>query len=146
MRKKNYKKILSTVLAMMLIAAMVMPIAGCKEKKQIGSAETVHVDGTVLGEGSKEFSITVVLDSGEETSLTIHTDKDTVGEALMDLGVLAGEDGEYGLYVKTVNGTTVDYEKDGKYWAFYIDGEYSMTGVDTTKITEGESYAFKVEK
>ena len=27
----------------------------------------------------------------------------------------------------------------------YIDGEYALTGVDTTDITEGSVYAFKVE-
>ena len=59
--------------------------------------------------------------------------------------MIAGEDGDYGLYVKTVNGETVDYDKDGKYWAFYINGEYGMTGVDATDIVEGDSYAFKAE-
>ena len=49
------------------------------------------------------------------------------------------------MYVKTVNGVTVDYDTDGKYWAFYIDDEYAMTGVDSTPITDGSSYTFKVE-
>lgn len=63
----------------------------------------------------------------------------------MELGLIAGEESEYGLYVKTVNGITADYDKDGVYWAFYINGEYAQTGVDSTKIAEGESYSFKVE-
>lgn len=49
----------------------------------------------------------------------------TVGKALLDQGVIAGEDSSYGLYVKTVNGTTLDYDTDGMYWAFYINGEYA---------------------
>lgn len=56
-----------------------------------------------------------------------------------------GEDSEYGLYVKTVNGVTVDYDQDGKYWAFYVDGEYAATGVDSTDITAGATYTFKAE-
>ena len=64
---------------------------------------------------------------------------------MLEYEVIAGEDGQYGLYVKTVNGETVDYDKDGKYWAFYINGEYGMTGVDVTEIVEGDSYALKVE-
>ena len=47
--------------------------------------------------------------------------------------------------VETVDGETVKYEDGGKYWAFYIDGEYAMSGVDATEITAGETYAFKVE-
>ena len=49
-------------------------------------------------------------------------------------------------YVKTVNGITADYDADGVYWAFYVNGEYAVSGVDSTPIAEGESYSFKVEK
>ena len=69
-----------------------------------------------------------------------------MGEALLDKGLIAGDDSEYGLYVKTVNGVTLDYDKDGMYWAFYINGEYAQTGVDSTDITAGAEYAFKAEK
>ena len=59
--------------------------------------------------------------------------------------MLSGDEGPYGLYVKTVNGITVDYDKDGKYWAFYVNGEYATSGVDTTEIADGVSYGFKAE-
>ena len=49
------------------------------------------------------------------------------------------------IYVKTVNGVTLDYDKDGKYWAFYVNGEYAQTGVDSTDITAGAEYSFKAE-
>ena len=65
--------------------------------------------------------------------------------ARKSVGLGAGEDSEYGLYVKTVNGVTVDYDQDGKYWAFYVDGEYAATGVDSTDITAGATYTFKAE-
>ena len=61
------------------------------------------------------------------------------------MGLIAGEDSDYGLYVKTVNGVTVDYDTDGKYWAFYVDGEYAATDVDSTDITAGATYTFKAE-
>ena len=105
----------------------------------------VSSDVTVLGEGSVSFPLTVVDGDGNTTQFEIHTDKETVGQALLALELIAGDDGEYGLYVKTVNGVTVDYDTDGKYWAFYIDDEYAMTGVDSTPITDGSSYSFKVE-
>ena len=47
--------------------------------------------------------------------------------------------------VDTVNGITLDYNKDGKYWAFYINNEYAMTGVDSTPVEEGAAYAFVAE-
>ena len=75
----------------------------------------------------------------------VSTDKKTVGEALLDANLISGENGAYGLYVKTVAGMTYDYDKDGKYWAFYVNGEMSPTGVDMTDITEGAAYAFRAE-
>ena len=68
------------------------------------------------------------------------------GKALLDQGVIAGEDSSYGLYVKTVNGETADYDADGTYWGLYINGEYAMTGVDATTLEAGATYAFRVEK
>lgn len=102
-------------------------------------------EGSVLGEGDTKFDFTVVDQDGKETLFEIHTDKEIVGEALQDVGLIEGEEGEYGLYVKTVNGITADYDKDGVYWAFYVNDEYAAEGVDSTKITEGDTYAFKVE-
>lgn len=98
-----------------------------------------------LGEGGTEFLFTVVDKDGSETRFIIHTDKEIVGEALTELGLIEGEESKYGLYVEAVNGITADYDKDGVYWAFYINDEYAVSGVDSTVITEGDVYAFKVE-
>jgi len=165
MKLKNNKKLSSLLLCMMLIVAMALT-AGCGEKKQentsAGQEVSVNVsDGVktqestseeqeeasnVLGEGSTQFTFTVVDGEGKETVFEIHTDKTTVGDALLELGLIAGDAGEFGLYVKTVNGITADYDVDQTYWAFYINGEYGMTGVDVTNIEAGATYSFKVEK
>ncbi len=110
-----------------------------------GKEADIQADGGVLGEGSREFIFTVIGQDGDETEFEIHTDKEVVGEALEELGLIEGEESEYGLYVKTVNGVTADYDTDGKYWAFYINDEYAQTGVDATQIKEGEAYSFRME-
>ena len=102
-------------------------------------------DGAEIGEGSKTFTTKVADQDGKAVTFTVHTDEKTVGDALLKLHVVAGEASSYGLYVKTVNGVTVDYDTDGKYWAFYVDGEYAATGVDSTDITAGATYTFKAE-
>lgn len=148
MKKTRLTKILSLILCIVLTAAMTLFTIGCsddesnKETPQTGIS--AKEEGT-LGVGEKSFEFTVVDADGKETSFTINTDKKTVGDALLDVGLIAGEEGPYGLYVKTVNGITVDFDKDGKYWAFYADGEYAMTGVDVTEIDTDSVYAFKVE-
>ena len=133
------------ILTMMLIMTMAVSVIACGKKEEVSTETTVYEDGAVIGEGSKSFEFTVVNMAGEEATFEVKTDEDTVGAALLENNMIAGEDGDYGLYVKTVNGETVDYDKDGKYWAFYINGEYGMTGVDSTDIVDGDSYAFKAE-
>lgn len=150
MKMKCGKKLLSLILCGMLTVAMAFTATGCNGGKNDESASAqgeakIFADGDVLGEGGKEFAFTVADKEGNETHLTIRTDQETVGDALQELGVIAGEESEYGLYVKTVNGITADYDKDGVYWAFYVGGEYAQTGVDSTAIAEGESYSFKME-
>ena len=150
MQMKCRKKFLSCILCMVLIAAMALGTIGCngragKETVDTQAGEAAQQPGGVLGEGSREFPFTVVDKDGNETQFEIHTDKETVGEALAELGLIAGEESEYGLFVKSVNGITADYDKDGVYWAFYVNGEYASSGIDTTPIAEGESYSFKVE-
>ena len=105
-----------------------------------------QADAQELGEGETEFTFSVVDQDGNESQFVIHTDKETVGEALLELGLIAGDESEYGLYVKTVNGITADYDVDKTYWAFYVNGEYAEKGVDSTPVTAGDNYSFKVEK
>ena len=150
MMLKKKKNVTSWLLCMMLIVAMAFVTVGCSEKKEsTPTKEPVATQGTkdnVLGEGKTKFSFTVVDKDGEETEFEINTDKETVGDALMELDLLAGEDGQYGLYVKTVNGITADYDVDQTYWAFYVNGEYATAGVESTKVEAGAKYSFKVEK
>ena len=146
MNKSSMKKLLSILLCIALIAAMALCTAGCGSKDAPETTVSAGAAGaTSVGEGQTAFRFTVVDADGKETAFDVHTDETTVGAALLALGLIDGDDSEYGLYVKTVNGLTVDYDKDGKYWAFYVDGEYAATGVDSTDIAAGSTYTFKVE-
>lgn len=153
MKFKSKKTISSLLLCMMLIVATAFT-AGCgkngdnsgNSSSTTASQASSEIKRTVLGEGQIMFLFTVVDKDGNETDFEIHTDKKTVGDALLDLKLIDGDDGDYGLYVKTVNGITADYDVDKTYWAFYVNGEYATAGVDSTDIEEGASYSFKVEK
>ena len=101
---------------------------------------TKTVSYTIKGEGATSFYLTVKNVDNTITKFQINTDAATVGEALLALELIAGEDSAYGLYINTVNGITADWDTEKAYWAFYIDGEYAMTGVDTTEIVAGTTY------
>jgi len=101
--------------------------------------DAVYTADTELGSGEKTLEVQVVaLDNS--ITFTIHSDKETVGEALTEHKLIEGERGSYGIYVKKVNGITADYDTDKTYWAFTKNGESMMTGVDGAEFKDGEHY------
>ena len=125
------KKLISLILVLLLT----LSCAACGAQKP---AET---------EGPKvSFTLIIVDDQGNETTRTIETTRTVVGDALLDEGLIEGEETEYGMFISKVNGIYADYNETGTYWSFYIDGEYAMTGVDQTDIVDGATYMLKVEK
>lgn len=150
MKKNGLNKLLALLLALVMVLALAA--CGNKEQDNGGTGDDANVvtdgvvaDGATVGEGKTAFTVEVVQMDGTAIKFTVNTDKATVGEALLDLGIVAGDTTEYGLYVKTVNGVTLDYDADGAYWAFYINGEYASTGVDSTNIEAGATYTLKAE-
>ena len=151
MNRTTATKWLSFVLCLALIAAIALTAMGCDQAKTPETPDTTTdntetTPPTIKGEGATVFYFNVVDKDGKETKFEIHTDKTVVGEALLELGLIEGDMGDYGLYVKKVNGITAEYEVDGTYWAFYEGDDYAMTGVDLTEIKAGATYAFKVSK
>ena len=147
MKRTSMKKTLSLIFCIVLIAAMALVTTGCSGKPDDMAVSDVITfsDGDTIGEGKNTFPLTIVHKDGTELTVTVNTELTVVGEALQELGLIDGEEGPYGLYIKTVNGETLDYDKDGKYWAFYIDGEYALEGIDLTEIAEGAAYMLKAE-
>ena len=144
MKNRKLHSIFTLIVCIVLIAAMALCITACEKKG--ADASLPSANATVCGEGNTAFNFSVIDKDGNQTDFVVKTDKTVVGEALLENGLIAGEDGDYGLYVKTVNGITLDYNTDGMYWAFYIDGAYATSGVDTTEINTASHYVFKADK
>ena len=143
MKKSSLQKLLTIIGCMVLIAALALVMTGCGSKEEPAApAEAAPADVKELGQGATTFDFTVEDLDGTKTQFKIHTDEKTVGAALIAVDLLRGEDGPYGLYVHEVNGIRAVYEEDGSYWAFYVNGEYGMTGVDMTDIEPDTAYAF----
>lgn len=136
MKKVMNSKVVLSILSLVLIAAMALSFAAC------GNDSNTNNDAKV----EKSFVFKVVDLDGTEKTFDIKTDATTVGEALVAEELVSGTTGDYGLMVDTVNGIKYDYTADGAYWAFYINGEMAMTGVDSTDITDGATYSFVATK
>lgn len=149
-KTRNVNKLLSVIFCLVLTAAMALMMTACGDtavKNDPASApDSVSDTVKTVGEGATEFGFTVTDLDGNKTEITVKTDKTTVGEALLDVGLIEGDNSEFGLYVKKVNGITADFDTDGTYWAFYVNGEYATSGADTTEIKAGENYEFRISK
>ncbi len=91
-------------------------------------------------EGMKSFTLTVVHKDGTSKEMNLKSDAEYLGAYLQEEGIIKGEEGQYGLYIKEVDGEKAVYEEDNAYWAFYEGEEYANLGIDLTPITDGAVY------
>lgn len=152
-QKNKLNRLLSCVLSFVLVAALALSLTACSSTPANETTAPVPTESaqntaavSEVGEGAHSFTFTATDLDGKKTVFAVKTDEKTVGAALVKLGIIAGDESQYGLYVKTVNGVTLDYDKDGAYWAFYVNDAYAEKGVDSTDIVDGASYAFTATK
>ena len=109
---------------------------------------TVYESGSIIGEGEKHIYVTATDGVNQELigTFEFYTDAENIGDALLEYGFISGDDSDYGLYVKVVNGVKAEYETDGTYWAFYVNGDLATTGVSSTPVEDEMSYMFQIEE
>ncbi len=139
--EKGDPKIMKKIIALLLSLVLLLSFSGCDAIFSL-----TKPDSPEAPENAVTFTFVAVNPEGKESRFEITTTKSTVGEALVDEGLIAGEQGDYGMYIKTVNGITLDYSTDGMYWAFYENDQYALAGVDQTPINPDVVYMIKAEK
>ena len=90
--------------------------------------------------GTKAYTVTVVHSDGSEKGFSYTTDAEYLGDALLAEGLIAGEDGPYGLTLLTVDGEDAIWEVHTAYWALFIGEEYATTGVSDTPVYDGSAF------
>lgn len=152
MKKTNFTvRLFSLMLVLFIVAAMTLAFASCENTNNGADTDTAAVtdtsdDSSAASDSEKaEITITVQVkgSDGNVTDFVIKTDEEFLRGALEQENLVEGDESEFGLYVKVVNGEKADYDADGAYWAFYKGDEYLMTGVDTTPIADGD--LFRIE-
>jgi len=134
------------LICIVLLTVLCICIAGCGNKADADLwSNALYTEDTQLGSGEKTIYVDVVTEE-KTVTFTIKTDKEMVGDALMEHNLVSGEKGAYGLYVKFVNGIEADYDKNQSYWAFTKDGESLLTGVDGEKIKADAHYELTYTK
>ena len=123
MKQTKLFRTLSLVFAV-LIAATVLCTACTQAKTQAGT---------------KTITVQIIVDGTDTVSKSITTDAEYLRGALEEEDLIAGEESQYGLFVKTVNGITVDDSKQ-QWWCFTKGGADLFTGVDDTPIADGDTF------
>ena len=135
------KRILRSTLLVFVILSVAFSLVSCLVPIDVDTvwADAIYTEDTAFGTGAVTVEVEVRVED-KSVTFTISTDGATLGDALLEHGLIEGENGAYGLYVKRVNGILADYDVDASYWSFYKGGEYLMTGVDGEYITDGAHY------
>ena len=92
-------------------------------------------------EGVKEISVTVTHTDGTTRTEEFETTAQVLSDALDGHIEIDGEESEYGLFVKTVDGEYAD-DTEGVYWMFDVNGAMGEYGVDSQPVTDGDAYSF----
>lgn len=122
--KKKTKIIVAVVALIAVIAAMV---------------GVYFVTRPDTNEGNKQIIVEVISKDEASKDFKIKTDKEYLGEALQDEKLVEGEVGQYGLFIKTVDGYTADDSKQ-EWWCITKDSEQVNTSADTTPIADGDHF------
>lgn len=132
-KKTNLKGLWIALVALVLVAAVILIVWNVNRPQ----AQT----------GSKSITVDVIDNEEKTTHYTLKTDEEYLHGALDQIKGLTieGSDSDYGFFVTTVNGLRADYNLDGAYWSFYVNGEYCMEGVDTQPVADKDEFTIKYE-
>ena len=92
-------------------------------------------------QGEKAIDVIVIHADKSEKTFHYETDEEYLGALLQARGLVKGEPGPYGLYIKEVDGEVADYTENGSYWALFDGDEYATQGIDTTVLEDGDQFS-----
>ena len=133
-----------------------------EKKKTIWIAVAAIVIAAVMGTifltakpavntGKKHVVLEVKDDKGEMKTYTADTNAAYLVDLMDELQNSSdfsydAQNGDYGLFIQTVNGKTADYSIDHSYWAVYVNGQYGSYGISEQPVADGDTYLLAYEK
>lgn len=131
------KQIVTRGLALLLALLLALSaLSGCGQSPAPGSSAASAVSAEAA---EKSITLTVVHKDGSEKEIALTTKEQYLGAALEAEGIITGEEGQYGLFIKTADGETAD-ESNQEWWCLTKEGEMTETGVDSTEFADGDKF------
>ena len=135
------KKTLVSASALLLAVITLLCFVSCEKVDATGIWENAtYLSDTTVGKGEKTVTVEIVA-AEQSITLTVKTDKDDLGAALYELGIINDP-----AFFDTCNGMLASWEKDQAYWAFKQDGKMLNYGINDAKISGGESFSIEYTK
>ena len=143
---KTTARILTLILVLALALSACVSCRGATEDPETLWDSATYKENAAIGSGEKTVTVAVEVEENS-VEFTLKTDKANIADALLEHSLIGGDMSEqYGLTVYTVNGMKVDFNVDSAYWAFYVNGEYALTGASFIEIKDGDSIKIAYEK
>ena len=123
------KKLILAVVALVVVAAVMMGVYIATRPE--------------TAQGSKAYCVTVIHSNGEDWTFGLHTDEEYLAEALLAEGLIAGEEGPYGLTVITADGEDAVWDTDNAYWCIWIGEEMATVGISEIPVYDGSIFTLE---
>ncbi len=131
------KKKLLSIISLLLVIASIFAFSSCNNENNEAKglwASATYLNDTTLGTGANSIQVEIEAE-GRKITLTINTDKQTLGEAMYELSLINDAS-----FFDTVIGMKADWNKDQAYWAFYDGETFMMVGINEAPVNKTANY------
>lgn len=124
-KKMNKRKVAILFLAVVLLLAIFARVYMNNKPETTAGEKNIVVEIVLTDESSKDY--------------VINTEAEYLRQALEEHDLIIGEESEYGLFIKTVDGVTAN-DANQEWWCITAGGEEIMLGVDAIPVNDGNHF------
>lgn len=89
--------------------------------------------------GEKSITVEVIHKDESVRDFEFHTQREFLGDVLVDEALAEGEEGAYGLFITSVDGEAAD-DSNQEWWCITKGGGQVNTSADQTPIADGDKF------
>ncbi len=139
------KKSIKLISVILLVIALLLCFASCIPESSTNDSVTqegpwanaIYTEDATVGD---KYTVKVEIEiNGHSVTLTVKTDKETLGEALYEKGIINDPS-----FFDTCNGIKADWNTDKAYWAFYVNGAIAQYGIGDEKASTSSTDTYKL--
>ncbi|QVK17809.1 DUF4430 domain-containing protein [Mycoplasmatota bacterium] len=131
--KKLFYGILSSVVMVLIAVALIWVYNSQNSRKDVTTTD----NGMMI-------TVKVIVDDEVKLEKEIKTEEELLWDAIKDEGIIEADESQYGHFVTTAAGITVDSEKQ-QWWFIEVNGEGAAVGIDDLNIYDKDVIVFELK-